>query len=414
MLTLSKHTATVYSASGMTYLTPKEVEVQIEETWSPYIQASVLLPSALFSENLDPRDNDRLSIRLHQAFGELLEVSALTSDFGGAVASFTAAYTPVTPRKITNDYTRPWNLFEPGLPISTITASYAGDVSNLTAAFAGDVSEVSKFLHGTGAFNPEPSTVFEADLTIRSIERNLRNGETRVRLSSDEALLQDYAWTSATPYTPTTTDVRTLVNYVLDKIGATLVAGATTGTFDNTKVEWQPGQNGWDFINPIVQKANLVLYCDADRRWYLITASAVSGSLALNDTDNVTELSATLDRSTDYFDSAVIEYTWNDGTTQQKEYDIYAPSGSNKTKKFSYVDTPYPGAGAAQALTQRALTRGEMFEVEAISNYNARPRQTLTVDITGEPLKSAVISSIRWGLPSARMSLNVRDLEEII
>lgn len=414
MLTLSKHTATLYSASGLTYLTPKTVDVQIEETWSPYVQATVTLPSALFSENLDPRDGDRLSLRLQQAFGELLEVSALTSDFGGAVASFTAKYNPVTPRAITNDYTRPWNLFEPGLPISTITASYSGDVSNITAAFGGDVSDISKFLHGTGAFNPQPSTVFEADLGIRSITRDLRGGETTVRLSSDEAMLQDYAWTSVTPYSPTSTDVRTLVNYVLNNIGAVLQSGATTGTFNNTDVDWQPGQSGWDFINPIVQKANLVLYCDELRRWYLTTSSAVTGSITLNDVDNVTELQTSLDRSTGYFDSCVIEYTWNDGTTQQKEYDIYAPVGATKTQTIKLTDTPYPGAGAAQALTQRALTRGELFDVEAVSNYDARPRQDLEVDITGEPLKTAVISSIRWTLPSARMSLTVRDLEEII
>lgn len=413
-IALSKHTAVVYSDSGQTYLTPKSIDVRIEETWSPYVQADMTLPSALFSENLDPRDGDRLSIRLMQAFGELLDVWQLTEAFGGSVAAVTAAYSPVTPRKITDDFTRSWNYFEPADAISALTAAYGGDVSNMTAAFAGDVSDITDFLHTAGgAFNPLPSTVFEADLGIRSIRRDLVAGETRVSLSSDEALLQDYAHTSATPYTPTTTDVRTLVNYVLGKIGASLQSGTTTGTFTNTDVEWVAGQSGWDFINPIVQKADLVLYCDEQRRWYLTTASAVSGTLELKDTDNVVALMTSLDRSRDWFDSCVIEYSWNDGTTQQVEYDIYAPAGAKKTKSFKYTDTPYPGAGAAQALTQRALTRGETFDVDAVSNYDARPRQTLEVDITGEPLKTAVVSSIRWSLPSARMAITVRDLEEV-
>jgi hypothetical protein len=414
MLTLSKHTATVFSESGLTYLSPKSIDVNIEETWSPYIQASMVIKSALFSEELDPRDQDRLKLRLHQAFGELLEVNQLTYDFGGNVAAVTAKYSPVIPRSITNDYTRPWNAFEPGLPISHITASYGGDVSDLTAAFAGDVSDVSKFIHGTGSFNPQPSTVFEADLGIRAIERNYLTGETTVRLSSDEAILQDFAHTSVTPYIPGTTDVRTLVNYVLGLIGATLESSAVTGTFDNTDVEWQAGESGWDFLNPIVQKADLVLYCNEAREWHLVEAGAISGELELSDTNNVTQLQSSLDRSTDYFDSCVIEYVWNDGTTQRKEYDIYAPSGSNKTYKITYNDTPYPGNGAAQALTQRALTRGETYSVDAVSNYDARPRQELTVDVTGEPLKAAVTSSIRWSLPSARMAITVRDLEEII
>ena len=412
-LGLSKHTAVVYSASGLTYLTPKSIDVRIEETWSPYVQADMVLPSAMFNENLDPREGDRLRIRLMQQFGELVEVFQLTADLGGDVAAYTALYAPVTPRKITNDYSRPWNMFEPAKPISVITAAYIGDVSNLTAAFTGDVSDVSRFLHDSGTFNPQPSTIFEADLGVRSIRRDLVAGETRVSLSSDEALLQDYAHTSVTPYVPTTSDVRTLVNYVLGKIGAVLEPGIT-GTFTNTDVEWLPGQSGWDFANSIARKANLVLYCDESRRWYLVPFGGVAGELVLSDTDNVVELSTSLDRSRDWFDSCVIEYSWNDGTTQQVAYDIYAPAGSVKTKNVKYSDTPFPGSGAAQTLTQFALTRGETFEIDAVSNYDARPRQMLEVDVTGEPLKTAIVSSIRWSLPADRMTINVRDLEEVI
>ena len=413
MLSLSKHTATVYSQSGLTYLEPTAVDVRIEETWSPYIQATATFPSALFTEALDPRTGGRLSIRLQQAFGELLELWQLTADFGGSVADVTAKYSPVTPRKITQDYTRPWNMFEQAYTLAYLTANKGGTVSTYTGSFAGSVSAVSKYLHGSGTFNPVASTVFEADLTIRTIQRNLLAGETTVNLSSDEALLQDRAHTSGTPYVPATTDVRTLVNYVLGTIGATLQSGATTGTFDNTKVKWLPGQSGWDFINPIVQKANLVLYCDEARRWYLVAAGSVSGSLELSDTSNVVELETSLDRSADWFDSCVVEYSWYNGTAQETAYDIYAPVGCVKTANIKIVDTPYPGAGQAQALTTRALTRGETFNVNSVSNYNARPRQNLTVDITAEPLKTAVISSIAWSLPADRMNIEIRNLAEV-
>lgn len=415
MLSLSKHTATVWSPSELTYFTPTEIDVRIEETWSPYIQATIKVPSALFTEALDPRTGGRLHVRLQQQFGELLEIFQLTEVFSGDVAAVTAAYAPtVTPRKITDDFTRPWNMFEAAYTLAYLTANKGGgDVSNMTASFLGDMSDITRYMHGVGSFNPAPSTIFEGNLGIRSIQRNKLNGETLVTLSSDEAILQDYAWVSATPYTPTTTDVRTLTNYVLDKIGATLVSSAVTGTFDNTDVKWLPGQSGWDFINPIVQKANLVLYCNEARQWSLITASATSGSLELDDTSNVVELTSSLDRSTDWFDSCVVEYSWYNGTAQETAYDIYAPSGAVKTKNVKIVDTPYPGAGQAQALTERALTRGEIFEVNAVSNYDARPRQNLTVSITGEPLKTAIISSISWSLPSDRMFINIRELTEV-
>ena len=414
MLSLSKHTARVWSDSGLTEFTPTDISVQIEETWSPYIQASITVPSALFTEALDPRTGGRLRLRLQQQFGELIQPWQLTNVFGGSVAAITANYSPgIKPREITDDFTRPWNMFEQAYTIAYLTANKGGTVSTYTSSFTGDVSNVSKYLHGAGTFNPAPSTVFEANLGIRSISRNKLEGITVVALSSDEALLQDRAWTSATPYTPTTTDVRTLANVVLSYIGASLAAGTTTGTFDNTKVKWLPGQSGWDFINPIVQKANLVLYCDENRAWQLVTASSVSGSLTLDDTSNVLELTSSLNRSSDWFDSAVVEYSWYNGTAQETAYDIYAPVGSVKTANIKIVDTPYPGTGMAQALTQRAQTRGEIFQLEAISNYNARPRQNLTVDITGEPLKTAVISSISWSLPADTMAISIRNLIEV-
>lgn len=413
MLSLSKHTARVWSDSGLTEFTPTDISVRIEETWSPYIQASITVPSAFFTEELDPRTGGRLRLRLQQQFGELIQLWQLTNAFGGSVSAVSAAYSPVTPRKITDDYTRPWNLFEQAYSIAYLTANKGGTVSTYTTAFKGDVSDVSKYLHGPGTFNPAPSTVFEANLGIRSIVRNKLQDTTAISLSSDEALLQDRAWTSATAYTPTTTDVRTLANVVLGYIGASLATGTTTGTFDNTKVKWLPGQSGWDFLNPIVQKANLVLYCDEGRNWQLVTASAVSGSLTLDDTSNVLELTSSLDRASDWYDSAVVEYSWYNGTAQETIYDIYAPVGSVKTANIKISDTPYPGAGMAQALTQRAQTRGEIFELEAIANYNARPRQNLTVDITGEPLKTAVISSISWDLPADTMSISIRNLVEV-
>lgn len=413
MLSLSKHTALVWSDSLLTNFEPTAIDVRIEETWSPYIQTTLTVPSALFTEALDPRTGGRLRIRLQQQFGELLEIFQLSEAFSGDVSTVSAAYSPVTPRKITDDFTRPWNMFEAAYTLAYLTAHAYTSCSAMTTGFTGDVFNVTKYLHGSGAFNPAPSTIFEANLGIRSISRDRIKGETQVSLSSDEALLQDYAHVSATPYTPTTTDIRTLVNYVLSKIGATLEVTAITGTFDNTSVKWLPGQSGWDFINPIVQKANLVLYCDEQRRWYLITAASVSGSLSLDDTSNVVELTSSLDRTADWFDSCVVEYSWYNGTAQQTAYDIYAPVGAVKTKNVKITDTPYPGSGQAQALTTRALTRGEVFNVDAISNYNARPRQQLSVDITGEPLKTAVISSISWSLPADRMSINIRNIVEV-
>lgn len=413
-LTLSKHTAIVYSATELTRVNPTKIQVTVDEGWSPYIQASFDVPTATLTEPLDPRDGDRLTIRLHQAFGELVEMQQLTDAYGGDVAAVTAAHTPVSNKSITKAHSTPWNMFAQSEPLSYLTAAFSGDVSALTAAFGGlDVSAITKFMQPDNpSYNPQPSTVFEANLGIRAITRDYQTGMSTVQLASDEALLQDYAHTSATAYTPATSDVRTLVNYVLGLIGASLVTGTTTGTF-GSDVKWTPGQSAWDFINPIVQKAGLALYCDENRKWYLINPTATAGALVLTDTSNVTELTASLDRSRDWFDACVIEYAWNNGTASQKSYDIHAPIGWSKVKKITYNDTPFPGTGAAQAIVERAQTRGYTYTVDAIANYDARPRQTLTVDVTGEPLLGAVTASITWSQPDDRMRVQVRDLEEI-
>lgn len=412
-LTLSKHECTVWSPGYASYFTPTDVSMTVDESFSPHIRASLTVPSAMFTEALDPRTGGRLTVRLHQAFGDLLEFNDLTSFGGGTVSAWTAKYTPVTLRSITLEYTRPWNLFEPGLPLSTITTAYLGDLSQWTTAGFGSMSTLSEFLHGTGAFNPQPSTYIEANLGIRSIKRDLVAGTTKVDLASDEALLQDSARTSSTPYVPATTDVRTLVAYVLGTIGATLQAGTATGTF--TEAEWTPGQSAWDFIAPITQKAGLYLYADEARKWWLVPNSSTSGTLELKDDSNVTTLTTTLERKNNYFDSCVVEYVWTNtlGETE-RAWDVYAPSGSTRTQLVKLTDTPYPGAGMAEQLTNRAKTRGETFDVEAISNYFARPKQVITVDVTGEPLKTAIVQSIDWRQPADRMTVRIRDLEEVI
>lgn len=618
-LTLSKHECTVWSPGYASYFTPDDVSLTLDESFSPHIRASLTVPSRMFTEALDPRAGGRLTVRLHQAFGDLLEVNDITSFGGGSVAAWTAKYAgvvtvrtnrvenpvpttldtetlwvclnrglgsgdstvsggyfidtvsapgnsaaytcrvgaatvnelniPVTEnltytaslyvtssvddaraiaidwynasgtylgnstngvrvslpantekrlsvtgvapptavgasvavylgssgpsaiirpagatlklrralmeqtdqvrayfdgsttgalnvsnkwdgapnastskqysgdlvnlQEITLEYTRPWNLFEPGLKLSTITSAYAGDLSQWTAAGFGSMSTLSKFLHAQGAFNPQPSTYIEANLGIRSIRRDLVAGTTKIDLASDEALLQDAAHISATPYVPTTTDVRTLVAYVLGKIGATLQAGTATGTF--TDAEWTPGQSAWDFIAPITQKAGLYLYCDENRKWHLVPNASTSGTLELKDDSNVTTLTTTLERKNNYFDSCVIEYVWTNSLGEtERVWDVYAPSGSTRTQLVKLTETPYPGAGMAQKLTERAITRGETFDVEAISNYFARPKQVITVDVTGEPLKTAIVQSIDWRQPADRMTVRIRDLEEVI
>lgn len=418
MPTLSKQYALLDFDPGNPASVPVEpisVSVRVDETWSPYCQATVVVATNSMPYSPDPRFPLFLGLRLQQDFGDLIYNYEITADFDGDVSAITAAYGGDV-SDITRAYSQPWNIFETGLPISTVTAAYGGDVSNLTAADLMEVWRMSDFLHSSGTFNPAPSTIFDGYLMLRSVVKDYLTGETTLELSSHEAMLIDSIgyMTSPTNYS----SLRDIINYVLmDSIGpfAQLQPGAADKLYSPAYgFEWLPEQTAWDILDALVKQAGLVFYCDEKGDWYLETAGGTSGTLYLKDDDNITTLSSRIDRNAaNFFDLARIEYRYQDGTPSI--YDAYGASGFDisKDRYFLLQDIPYPGSGAALSLVQRAVTRGEIFEVEAISNYDARPRQEMTIDVTDEPTKTAVIQSITWSLPSARMSIDIRDLQEV-
>ena len=106
MPTLSQHYATVTFPNGDT-VEPISVNVTIDEAWAPYVQASVVLPTNLITDDIDPRQDSRLKIKLQQDFGDLIYIYELTESYGGSVAAVTAAYTPVDIEDITRNYSKP-------------------------------------------------------------------------------------------------------------------------------------------------------------------------------------------------------------------------------------------------------------------------------------------------------------------
>jgi hypothetical protein len=418
MPTLSKHYAILTLDPGNPLsetIEPISCTVTVDETWSPYVQATVVIPSNAAPSWLDPRNPIFLGLRLQQDFGDLIYNYELTADFGGDVSAITAVYGGDV-SDITRAYTAPWNIFEPALPISTVTAAYGGDVSDLTAAELMEVWRMSDFLHESGTFNPSPSTVFDGYLMLRTVTKDYISKETTLELTSHEAILQDViGYPSDLVFTYTS--LRAIINYVLQySIGAltTLQPGAADYTYSPAYgLIWAPEKTAWDYLNELVTSAGLVLYCDEKGDWYLEYPGAVTGALELKDDDNITTLTSTIDRNSDtFFDYAIVEYR---NPTSLPVYQSFGISGFDisKDRYFLYENLPYPGGNPAQELVFRGMTRGEHYEVEAISNYDARPRQNMTIDVTDEPTKTAIIQSITWSLPSARMSVDIRDLTEV-
>ena len=388
---------------------PISTTVTVDETFSPYVSATVVLPTNLVPSWVDPRNGTFFGLRLQQDFGDLIYNYEITADYTGDVSAITAAFGGDV-SDITRAYTKPWNVFEPALPISTVTAAYGGDVSDLTAADLMEVWRMSDFLHSEGTFNPAPSTIFNGYLMLRTIEKDYISGETTLELTSLEALLLDSVG-YPTDLIFTYTSLRALINdnfVQLEPGGADYTYSPAYG------FNWSPEKTGWDYVYELATSAGLVIYCDEAGKWYLETPGTVTGSLVLKDDDNITALTSRIDRnSPNFFDYAIVEYR-NAGSLPV--YQNFGISGFDisKDRYFLYENLPYPGGNPAQELVIRGMTRGETYTVEAINNFDARPRQTLTIDVTGEPVKTAVIQSITFSLPSARMSIDIRDLQEVI
>jgi hypothetical protein len=371
----------------------------------------------LLTQEIDPRDDVRIKLQLRQDFGDLIFIYELTDDFTGDVSAVTSAFSPVLNASITRRYSKPWNIFEPSRPISYITGIYGGDVSNITAAGLSTVWRMSKLLQDSGTFNPEPSTFFNADLGVRSIDYDYVAKEATIELASDEALAQDvhgYGDDIMVKYY----SLRDLLNEVLSGLdGAQLQPGTANESYpfgyNLEKYEVNVGNTLWDFIETVTTASGFRVYCDEQRRWYLIESTAVIGDLVLDDTDNITAFNKSFSRDTLWYNQAVIEY--EDPSAGVNIFDSYYATGTGALRTFyqKKENMVFPGFGAAQAIVERSLTRGETYSVEAIANFDARPQQSLVVDITGEPVKTGVVQSITWSLPSARMSVDIRNLEEV-
>lgn len=416
MPTLSSQYAYLITASGAKVY-PEDVTVSLDESRAPYCQATVVVPrGAIPLTDLDPREGDRVRLHLQQDFGDLIYNSEVTADFHGDVSDITAGISPLQNDTFTRRYTKPWNVFETSLPLSTLTALYGGSVAAMTAAGLIDVWRITKLLHSSGSFNPMPSTVFHSDLGIRSIVEDYVAQTVTMELASDEALAQDrYGYGTDVPFFFTT--LRSAIEFMLIYAG---VYSGTTAKLDPAGGDFtlsatytvenyfaNIGKNLWEDMLALANSCGFALWCDQSRVWHLEPTTTVAGALTLADTDNITAFSRTLSREEKWYSNVNIEYA----TEVDQAFDPATPFGA---KRYLYLDRKESSTievNGALSILQRTKSRGETYEVEAISNFDARPRQTITTNVTGIPLMSGVVQSVSWALPAARMSIKLRDLE---
>lgn len=373
-MTISKHTFRAYV--GSTELDVVEATVGLDEAWSPFVQGSLTIgvPSAELLATLDPRDKVRMRLFLEQSFGESQTVAHLTDLFGGGtIASMTTAWTGEFLFSLSALWFTPWNSF--GVRSTTRRDFYVGVRSRVIDHVAGTVT---------------------------------------LDVSSDEAYLQDYALTSTLTYAPGTGTVRAAAADALARIGAHLQAGTADGAIEVASSKWLPGQTAWDYLSPLVQKAGLRLYCDEKGAFWLVDSDYTEpGQTTLTYTGTLKTAEDTVDRNANnWFDAVVIRYKWTDALgASQTAYDIAAEPDFSKVNTLEY-DTEYPGAGAAQAVLNRALAKGREQSVTAVSDYSVSPSQAVSIALPDTLTQTGYVASVSWQFPGDEMNISTRGLIE--
>ena len=187
---------------------------------------------------------------------------------------------------------------------------------------------------------------------------------------------------------------------------------------DPQTLAWEPGESAYDFIQPVLQQANLRLFCDELRRWYLVDSTfSVAGRVTIAQSFNVYEASDTISRDAKaadgtplWFDAVVLKYTWTDTTnTQQVRYDTASVVSPTQTALFEF-ERPYPGPGAAAYILQRVNGQGRTLDLTARIDYAATPGMEAVATLPFTPDQTGYPSSVVWDFTADNMKVGTRGL----
>jgi hypothetical protein len=362
--------------------------IGIDQTWAPYSQVHLDVESendydsyfyggdySKTLEQTDPYYNTRVQIYLQESFGSSKPISYLTGLYTG---------------KTLGQVSTIWS----GLKLGDLTALW--------------------YVPWNGSVIDNRRRFF--NLKVRSATVDLATQRIGLDLASDESLLQDYALLDTQPYAPAKLTAKTAVEFALGKIGAYLQSGASDATITADASVWEPGDDAWGYVQSLLDAAQLRLYCDEQRRWYLTTSyiTGVTRSIAYG-TDYVgVNQTTTLDG--EFYSAAVVKYTWTDDAgIQQVAYDTYKNARYNYTrvKRVEY-NRRYPGPGAAQAIVNRKDLQTVTRVVTMVNDYRFTPGDTLnfTDDKCYPPARQNIPSGrvvgVNWSLPNDTMSITTK------
>lgn len=369
-----------------------DLSVTLDDLRAPYATATITaqIPSPEDLEVLDPRQDQRMTIRMVQEFGAPFPLSRVTAE----------------------------GLYHSGLDtfaMSDLTAlfcDFSRPVHDITTAFGR--SYVPPVAAG-----PPTGTSRGFNLFLRSRQADFERGVMTLTAASDESRLQDYRLVSSRDLAPAGGTLRDSVELALryGAPGATVDGAMGAQLVDAGVAIWPVGVSAWDYLTPITASLNARLWCDESGLFHLEDPTTIlrPDPIVLADDGRMVNLQDTVDRDGDWHDGVVVAYIYTDpatGTTTTR-YDVAGSStGSRRAEYVEYRDRPYPGRGEAAARLRRLRELGRTMGVEASSQYDLKPPQRahITAAAAGLVDYQMDIATVEWSQPADRMRLFTRDI----
>ncbi len=176
---------------------------------------------------------------------------------------------------------------------------------------------------------------------------------------------------------------------------------------------WEAGTNAWDFLKPLVASAGLRLFCDEQRRWWLINpvAWAVPGRFSARPSNTVQGTDTmNADDEDNGITGVVATYRWTDADgISRKKVDPAGVAGKVKLLEF---DREYPGPGVAAAHLKKTQGLGRVQDVTVATDYTVRPGQEVQIDLPGTFPQLGTVNRVQWELTNGLMSIGSAGLRE--
>lgn len=379
---MSAATAAMFRSAGSAsimntgqQLAVESASVTIDETWAPYVQATIQVTGDLDKLALvDPRNDITITVLIEHYYEDLDPVSVLSTRFTGAT-------------------------------LAAVSAAFAGAT----------LAAVSAPLHRPFAGEPPDvwSLIAEYVLVVRERSIDHLTGTATLTLASEEALLQDDAHIGTAPFNPPGDKLGDLVRYILSRIGRTLTfvsAPVNNNAVPEAMRPWKPGITAFEYIYGHVRAAGAMLWCDENRAWHLDAVRPVTDSptYIVDAATNLIRPQDSISRDRDWYTAVVITYNWTDANGSHEQYDAAYLTAFPARVYTETRNSPYPGPGAAAAFLANLNRQGRVNELVVLANPVVRPGQLLLTRIPGIPDQFAYASAIAWNYPGDTMTITTK------